>query len=310
MSICVNFDDAEKILHHTFYNELRAAPEEYGLVLTVSPLCPKANKEKMTQIMFETFNVPALYLADQAVLSLYASGRSTGIVVLFGEGCTMAVPIYEGHSLTHAICSLPLGGRDITDHLMKILTECGYSFTTYAEREIVRDIKEKLCYVSADFDKDIAEAAKSSSVEKSYELPDGQVITVGTERFRAPEILFSPEFCGIEDIGGIHELIFEAIANCDVPLHEQLFKNIILSGGSSLFPGLADRLKQEIESMVLLAYPDSLKINVNIIAPPERKYSTWIGGSIFGSLSTFNNNCITKQDYDESGPNVCHRKCF
>jgi len=310
MSICTNFDDAEKILHHTFYNELRSAPEEHPVILTIPPMCPKANKEKITQIMFETFNIPLFYLADQAVLSLYASGRTTGVVVLFGEGCTMAVPIYEGHSLTNAICSLPLGGRDITDHLMKKMTESGYSFTTYAEREIVRDIKEKLCYVSTDFEKDVEETAKCSSIERSYELPDGQVITIGSERFRAPEILFSPEFCGINDIGGIHELIFESITNCDIPLHAQLFKNIVLSGGTSLFPGIADRLKQEIDSMVLLAYPDSAKITVNIIAPPERKYSTWIGGSIFGTMSTFGSACITKEDYDETGPAVCHRKCF
>jgi len=256
----------------------------------------------MTQIFFETFNVTSFYVAIQAVLSLYASGRTTGVVFDTGDGVSHTVPIYEGYCLPHAVMRMDMAGHDITDFMQKILLERGYSFTTSAEFEIVRDIKEKLGYVALDFDAEMIQSQESSDLEMNYKLPDGNDITVASERFRCGEVLFNPTLIGMEQ-EGIHQLLYQSIMKCDVDIRKDLYANVVLSGGTSCFPGLQERLTKEVTALA----PASMK--VNIVAPPERKYSVWIGGSILASLTSFQEMWIFKDEYDESGAEIVHRKC-
>jgi len=295
-----DWDAMERIWHYTFYNDLRVNPNEHPVLLTEPPLNKNQNKEKMAELMFDTFNVPAMYISMQAILSLYASGRTTGIVVDSGDGVTHIVPVYEGFAISHAIHRSDIGGRDVTDYLRRLLRQRGYSLSSSAEREIVRDIKERLCYVALDPEKELKLAEKVSGMEKTYTLPDGETLTIGAERFMAPELFFNPGAIGSEE-NPLDELIYRSIQNCDVDLRRDLYANIVLSGGSTMFPGLKERLHKELTELV----PETME--VKIIAPPERRYSVWIGGSILSSLKTFAKLWVTRKEYREVGPTSVYR---
>ena len=301
--IVTNWEDMEAVWHHTFYNELRVAPEEHPVLLTEPPLNPKANREKMIQIMFETFNCTGTYVAIPGVLSVYASGRSAAFVLDVGEGVAHTYPVYNGYTHTNAIQRMSLSGCDLTSYLAKMLNEREYSLTTTAEWEIARDMKEKLSYVALDFEQEMTVAESSSTLEKSYELPDGQRVTLNEERFRCPEPLFQPSLLGME-CPGIHQFTYNGIMKCDMHARSHLYANIVLSGGCTMFPGIVERMQKELTGLV------PVNARIRVVAPPERKYSVWIGGSILSSLSTFQKEWILKQEYDESGPNAVKRSPF
>jgi actin-related protein len=298
-----NWEDMELIWHNTIYNELRVDPAEYGAFMTEAPLNPKVNREKMTQIFFETFKVSSFYVGIQVVLSFYASGRSSGIAVELGDGVTHTVPIYEGFSIPSAIMKTLLAGRDLSRYLLKLMTECGWNFGTMSEQEFVRKLKEDLCFMTLDYEKSMAKSVSSTEYEKEYNLPDVCVLVLDNERFRCPELLFKPELDG-RDQEEIHQLVYTSIIKCDIDTRRTLYMNIVLSGGSTMFQGFEERLKKEM----LESAPKA--VDINIIAMPERKYSAWIGGSVLSSLKTLEPMWIKKKEYEEVEVEMVHSKCF
>ena len=290
--IVESWEDMEKVWHHTFYNELRCAPEEaQGVLLTEAPRNPKANREKMVTIMFETFQVKNVYVALQAVMSLYAAGRTTGLVCDSGDDVTHTIPVFEGFSIPHAVEKMEIAGRVLTDYMQKLLLETGESLTSSAELEIVRDIKEKLCYVAANYEKEDQAAQSSSEHDKSYTMPDKRVITVPAHvRMSCPELLFNPSLNG-KSCKSIQALSWASVSASDIDVRKDLCKNIILSGGTTMYEGLPDRLKNEIVALA----PAGAEIRV--IASADRKYAVWKGGSTLASLSTFASSWVTAEDY-------------
>ena len=278
------------------------APEEHPVLLTEAPLIRKANRERMTQVMFEHFKVPAMYAVSPAVLSLFASGRTTGMVIDCGYGASHTVPIYEGCVLSQSVLRLDIGGHNLDENLLRLATN-GCISSSRAELEIVRDMKEQLCYVALDVGQEIQTFAQGCSLERNYEIPDGEVMTIGKERFLCPEALFEPSYVGFS-CTGIHDNAFCSITKCYIDIRKDLYANIVLSGGSTMFPGFAERMQKEITALAPAAAV------INVLAPSNRKYSAWIGGSILATMSTFQDMWISKKEYDEFGPSIVHKKSW
>lgn len=294
--IVTDWEDMERIWNHVYSDELETLSEEHPVLLTEAPLNPRSNRDMAAQIFFETFNVPALFTSIQAVLSLYSSGRTTGIVLDSGDGVTHAVPVYEGFSMPNAIRRVDVAGRDVTENLQTHLRKAGYHLHTSAEKELVRIIKEKCCYVALN----PAKEEKDIKQHEEFKLPDGNTLRLGPERFRAPEILFNPELIG-QEFPGIHQVIVDSINRTDLDLRKNLFSNIVLSGGTTLTKGFGDRMLAEVKRLAVR------EMKIKIFAPPERKYATWIGGSILAGLSTFKKMWVSAEEYNED-PDVIHKK--
>lgn len=300
-----DWGDMEKVWHHTFYDALRVNPDEHPVIVTEAPLNPKKNRERMVEMLFEKFSCPAAYIVIQAVMSLYSYGRTTGCVLDSGDGVTHVVPVYEGYCIPWAVQRLDLAGRDLSEYFVKILTEGGTSMGSSAEREIVRDMKEVACVVC---EEDLEATMKAASerptdFEHIYEMPDGNKIVLTTERYRVPEVLFDPSLSGRE-LPGIHQATFNCIQACEIDVRRDLYKSIVLSGGTTMFPGLRDRLEKELKKLA----PPSM--NVSVVASPQRRYIVWMGASVVAQLSAFPSMLIWKHEYDEAGPGIVHAKCF
>ncbi|KAM6217810.1 actin-related protein T2 [Rhynchocyon petersi] len=299
--LVTNWDDMEQLWQHLFEWELGVNPSERPVLMTESSLNPRQNREKMAKIMFETFKVPAFYLSDQAVLALYASACVTGLVVDSGDGVTSTVPIFEGYSLPHAVTKLYVAGKDITEHLTQLLLASGRTFPVTLYKALVNDIKEKLCYMALEPDKELSK--KSEEIMKEYRLPDGNLIYLGNQLCQAPEALFVPDQLGVHS-PGLPKMVYSSIMKCDPDIQKTLFGEIVFSGGSTLLPGLDDRLLRELEQLASKGTP------IKITAPPDRWFSTWIGASIVTSLSSFKQMWVTMADFKEFGTSVVQRRCF
>ncbi|MFX1251898.1 MAG: actin, cytoplasmic 2 [Promethearchaeota archaeon] len=296
-----DWDALEKIWHHTFYNDLQINPSEHPVLLTESyPSILHHERERIAEIMFEIFGVPGLYRVNQEVLALYGTGQATGLVVGMGDGNTNIVPINEGfvHRPTTRIINVT--GQDITNYLGHLLSKKGYNFSEPAEYRILREIKEQFCYLTLDPEKRRRLMEKNSGMERVYPLQSGEPLLIGSECFLAPEVLFNPTLIGRDD-PPLHEAIHSAIQSCDIDMRQELYSNIILVGGSSLIPGLKERLHLELQRHIPAGY------ELRVVTPPERQYIAWIGGSILGSLNNFVRLMVQRREYQEQGPSVIRR---
>ncbi|XP_062898008.1 actin, clone 302-like [Mobula hypostoma] len=304
--VVTDWEAMEMLWHHVFYGELRASPDEHAVLLADGPLAPGAQREKAAEVLFEGFRVPAMYVVPQPVLSLYSTGRTSGLVIEAGFGASYVAPVVEGYTLPHATQQIDVAGAALTEYLAKLLAECGNAFSP-EERPLVRDIKERCCYVAQDYAEEML--APETDYLTDYRLPDGHLINIGNERFRCPEAFFQPDALGLTD-AGLHQLAARSLELCQAKHRPELLGNLVLSGGSSLFPGLAERLKWELDR--LLAEPGAAAgaVRLGVFASSHRRFSVWIGGSITACLNSFQSMWVRRADYDEEGPSVVLRKCY
>jgi len=304
--IIVNWEDMFHLWDYTFYEKLKIDPKQCKVLLTEPAQNPKNNRIKMVQAMFERYGFQAVYVAIQAVLTLYGQGIQTGVVVDSGDGVTHIVPIYEGFALPHLTRRLDIAGRDITRYLIKLLLLKGYPFNSTADFETIRQMKEKLCYVGYDLNLEHKLATETTVLVENYTLPDGRVIKVSNERFEAPEALFQPHLVDVESLG-VAELLFNTIQSGDIDIRSELYKHIVLSGGSSMYPGLPSRLEKEVKQLYLQKVLNGdtsrlSKFKIKVEDPPTRKHLVFIGGAVLAEIYKDREEFwITKKEIEEHG---------
>lgn len=308
--------DMQHLWDHTFYEKLHIDPSQHRVLLTEPPMNPLSNRETLVQHMFERYGFDACNVSVQAVLTLFAQGLLTGVVCDTGDGVTHVVPVFDGFVPQELIRRLDVAGRKITEYLIKLLLLRGYAFNRSADMETVRAIKEKFCYVAYDIQSERRLANETTVLEKSYELPDGRIIRLGRERFEAPEALFDPSLVDVENFqggGGMADMVFNVIQDAPMDCRAEYYKHILLSGGSSMYPGLPTRLEKAIKdnytARVLDGNSDRLrKIKIRVEDPPRRKHSVFLGGSVLGDLmATRDEFWVTKQEYEEQGNRILSR---
>lgn len=330
-ALCVNYpiengvikswDDMEHLWNYSFTNKMGLSFSGTGpnctsdkkILLTEASLNPKQNKEKMAEYMFEKYNFGFLQCQAQALLVLYGVGSQTGVVVDSGDGVTHIVVAFDGYLQDHLTERLNIAGRHLTDYLNKLLQKRGYSFNISTDFDILRDIKENYCYCAYDYQREVRLYDETTVIMKDYNLPDGKKIILGSERFDSCEPLFHPDLIGLGS-SGISELIFNTINKADIDLRLTLYKNIVLSGGTSMISGLPDRLSNDITNLYLQNVLNGdksrlSKFKCNIEALPNRNTLVYMGASVLGdALRDQDEVWISHKEYKEHGPNIVFKK--
>jgi len=312
----VQWEDIIKVWDYTFGpSKLNIDPTEHKILLTEPPGNPIKNRTKMCETMFEMYGFPHAHVAIQAVLVLYAQGLDTGVVVDTGDGVTHVIPVFQGYSLPNLIRRLDIAGRDITRYLVKLLQLRGYSLTAGADFETVRKIKEKYCYVAYNTSAETCLASETTTLVERFTLPDGRTISIGRERYEAPEILFDPGLVS-QDVPGIAESVFSSINSADIDLRAQFYNHIVLSGGTSMLAGFPSRLEKEVTDLYVertlkgdRARLKKSKVKIKIEDPPRRKNIVFMGGSVLANLmkDVTDEFWYSKAQWDEEGPSMIKR---
>ncbi|XP_028641359.1 actin-like protein 9 [Grammomys surdaster] len=299
--IVVDWEAAELIWRHILEHDLQVDTQEHPLLFSDPPFSPATNREKLVEVAFESLHSPALYVASQSVLSVYAHGRVNGLVVDTGHGVSYTVPVVQGYNLPHAIQRLDLAGNHLTAFLAEMLLGSGFSLQQ-EDLNLVENIKHHYCYLAPDFQRE--QARPDQECKKTLKLPDGRTVTLGKELFQCPELLFHPpEIPGLSPMG-LPAMAEESLLRVPQELRPHVAQNVILCGGSSLFNGLEGRFRAE------LLHSLSPEDHIVVMAQPNRNLSVWTGGSILASLHAFQSCWVLREQYEERGPQVVYRKCY
>lgn len=316
-----NWDHMERFWENSIFKYLRTEPEDHYFLLTEPPLNPPENREHTAEIMFESFNCAGLYIAVQAVLALAASWTSskvtdrslTGTVIDSGDGVTHVIPVAEGYVIGSAIKNIPIAGRDITLFIQSLLRDRGEADTSLRTAE---SIKEKFCYVCPDIVKEFNKFDREPEKFAQYIVETARskkVVDVGYERFLAPEIFFNPEIASSDFLTPLSTVVDQVIQSSPIDVRKGLYKNIVLSGGSTMFKDFGRRLQRDLKSLVnerielsekLSHGTKSSGVDVEVITHRRQRNAVWFGGSLLAQTAEFRSYCHTKQDYDEYGPNI------
>lgn len=307
-----SWEDMEHVWDYTWNEQLRIDPHDCRVLLTEAPMNPKKNREKMVQTMFEKYGFEGVYVAVQAVLVLYAQGLLDGVVLDSGDGVTHIIPVCEGYTMPNLVRRLDVAGSDVTRYLIKLLLLRGYAFNRTADFETVRQIKEKLCYVGYDLKIEEQLANETTVLVDSVNVPDGRTIKLGQERYLAPEVLFQPHLIDV-DAMGMSDQLFDCINKADIDLRPKFYQHIVLSGGTTMFPGLPSRLEKDIKKLyldnVLRGDKSKLaKFKCRIEDPPRRKHMVFLGGAVLADIMKERDEFwMLRSEYEEQGIRVLNK---